>query len=127
MTLLGNCGQQPELKFTPSGTPVATFSLAVNHKFKDSKTGEMKEGVDWLYVVVWNKTAEFAAKNFIKGDAIFVKGRLSNRSWTTVEGEKRQRTEVIAMQVIPLNKKPINGTDTQTNSTDNLEEAFDIP
>lgn len=92
--LMGRLGRDPETRYTNSGTKVATFSLAVDRDFKDKATGERI--TDWVDVVAWRQTAEFASKWFRKGQMAVVEGRLQVRGYTDLEGNKRRAVEVVA-------------------------------
>lgn len=94
--VMGRLGRDPELRRTQSGTPVTTFSLAVDRDFK-SQNGERE--VDWLDVVAWRNTAEFVSKFFTKGRVAIVEGRLQTRSWRDREGNNRTTVEIIADNV----------------------------
>ena len=91
--LVGNITADPELKQTPQGTSVCTFSLAVNRKA--AKNGEC----DFINIQAWRQTAEFVAKYFKKGNPILVCGQLQTRTWTDTQGNKRYATEVVADEV----------------------------
>ncbi len=93
--LLGRLGADPELRYTPAGTAVATLSVATNFVYKD-KDGNQQEKTEWHRVIAWRKTAEFAGEWVKKGSLIFVEGRLETRSWDDKDGKKRYTTEVIA-------------------------------
>ena len=103
-TIIGNVGEMPSMRFTPGGSPVTTFNVAVNHKYKD-KSGELKEQTNWFSVVCWNRTAELANQYLNKGSAVFVQGRLSNRNWESQDGVKHYKTEIVAERVIFLDSK----------------------
>ena len=92
--VMGRLGRDPEKRYTQAGTPVAAFSLAVDRDFKDKTTGERT--TDWLEVVAWRQTAEFACKYFAKGRMAAVEGRLQSRSYTDREGVKRRAVEIVA-------------------------------
>lgn len=93
--LVGNLGRDPEVRSTPSGQPVATFSLATNRKWKD-QSGNRQEETEWHNVVCWGRQAEIAGQYLTKGKQIYVEGRLQTRSWDDKQsGEKKYRTEVI--------------------------------
>jgi len=96
--LAGRLTRDPELRYTSSGTAVATLPLAVNRRYK-SRDGEKKEDTCFINVVVWEKTAERCAEYLAKGRAVFVEGRLQSRSWETESGQKRSTIEVRAVQV----------------------------
>ena len=95
--IMGRLARDPELRRTPSGTPVASFTLAVDRDFKDKQTGERV--TDWIDVVAWNQRAEFVCRYFTKGRTAVVEGRLQIRDWTDKEGNKRRSAEVIADNV----------------------------
>lgn len=90
----GRMVRDPELRRTQSGTPVASFTLAVDRDFKDKQTGE--RGVDFIDVVAWRSTGEFVSRYFTKGRMAVVDGRLQMREWTDKEGNKRRNAEVVA-------------------------------
>jgi single-strand DNA-binding protein len=93
--LSGRLTRDPELRYTPSGVAVMTFSLALNRRYKD-QSGEWKEEVSFVNVVAWQRQAELASEYLKKGSAVFVEGRLQSRSWETSEGQKRSILEVRA-------------------------------
>ncbi len=95
--LIGNLTKDPELRYTPSGTPVANLRLAVNSSFK-SQSGERKEETCFVTIVVWSRQAELCNQYLKKGRSIFVEGRLIFRSWEA-EGQKRSTMEVRADRV----------------------------
>ena len=105
--IMGRLGQDPELRHTQSGTPVASFSLAVDRDFKDKSTGERV--TDWIDVVAWRSTGEFVSKYFSKGRMAVVEGRLQIREWTDKEGNKRRTAEVVASNVYFADSKPNDG------------------
>ena len=95
--LMGRLARDPELRRTQTGTPVASFRLAVDRDFKDRNTGE--RATDWIDVVAWRQTAEFVSRYFTKGRMAVVEGRLQIRDWTDKDGNKRTTAEVVADQV----------------------------
>ena len=92
--IMGRLTRDPELRRTQTGTPVASFSLAVDRDFRDKATGE--RATDFIDVVAWRQTAEFVSRYFSKGRSAVVEGRLQIRDWTDKEGGKRRSAEVIA-------------------------------
>ena len=94
--LVGNLGRDPELKFTPQGTPVCTFSLATNERRKEIKSGEQKDITTWFRVTLWGRQAETAAQYLQKGRAAYVEGRLRVEEYTGKEGGPRYSLEVNA-------------------------------
>jgi len=95
------------MRFTPSGSPVTTFSVAVNRKY--TQDGQTKEETEWFNVVAWNKQAETCNQYLVKGSQVYIEGRLHTRSWDGQDGQKHYRTEVIASQVVFLDRKPSGG------------------
>lgn len=95
--LMGRLTRDPELRRTSTGTPVASFSLAVDRDFKDKSTGERT--TDFIDVVAWRQTGEFVSRYFTKGRMAVVEGRLQIRDWTDKDGNKRRAAEVVADQV----------------------------
>src|SRR4249919_1124216 len=102
VTLIGNLGKDPEVKFTPSGTPVAKIALATNERFKD-KSGEWQDRTEWHNVVLWQRLEEIAGEYLKKGGKVYIEGRLQTRSWDDkTSGQKKYMTEVVASDLILL-------------------------
>jgi single-strand DNA-binding protein len=97
VVLMGRLTRDPELRHTTSGTPVASFTIAVDRGFAPRDGGERQ--TDFIDVVTWRQTAEFMVKYFVKGQLIAVAGRLQIRDWTDKDGNKRRNAEVIAENV----------------------------
>ena len=95
VVIAGRLGKDPELKQTPSGMKVASFSIATNRNWKDKNTGEKKEETEWVNCVAWGRTAEVIATYFKKGKEIYIEGRMQTRSWDDKNGQKRYTTEVV--------------------------------
>ena len=93
--LIGNLTRDPELRYIPSGSAVATFTVAVNRVYKD-QSGEKKEQTSFIRVVVWGRRAEVCGEYLSKGSPVFVEGRLQSRDWQTQDGQKRNTVEVVA-------------------------------
>ncbi|MEI8344691.1 MAG: single-stranded DNA-binding protein [Candidatus Omnitrophota bacterium] len=102
--LMGNLTRDPELRYIPSGSAVTTFTVAMNRVYK-LQTGEKKEEVSFVRVVVWGRTGELCGEYLKKGSLVFVEGRLQSRSWDGPDGQKRNTIEVIAMNVQFLNSR----------------------
>ncbi|MBI2958074.1 MAG: single-stranded DNA-binding protein [Chloroflexi bacterium] len=103
--LIGNVGTDPEMRFTPDGKPVTTFSVATNRFLPPSEAGERKQETEWFSIVTWNKLAENCNQFLTKGRSVYVEGRLHTRSWDGQDGQKHYRTEVIANSVLFLGAK----------------------
>ncbi len=105
--IAGNLTRDPELRYIPSGEPVANFTVAINRNYT-TKAGERKEETSFIPVVVWRKQAEICNQYLKKGSPALVEGRLQQRSWETPEGQKRTVIEVVADRVVFLGRvKPI--------------------
>lgn len=101
--IIGNLGTDPEMRFTPGGQPVTSFRMASSRTFTTPE-GERKQETEWFTVVAWSKLAELCNQFLSKGRMAYVEGRLKTRSWEDKEGIKRFSTEVIANQVIFLDR-----------------------
>lgn len=98
--ILGNVAREPEMRYTPNGNAVCSFSVATNHSIKQGN--EYKDIPTFHNVVVWGKKAEWVAQNIHKGDKLYVEGRLDNRSWQDQQGNKKYKTEIVANEVISM-------------------------
>ena len=106
--LIGNLGKDPEVKYTPSGVPVAKFSIATNERFKD-KAGEWQDRTEWHNIVAWQRLAEIVGEYVKKGSEIYIEGRLQTSSWEDKQsGEKKYRTEIVASDLVLLGGRDIN-------------------
>jgi len=102
--LIGRLGANPEARYTSSGVPVVSFSLATNESWKQ-KNGENIERVEWHNVVIWDKLAEIAQNNLRKGQLVSIEGKLQTRSWENKDGEKMKTTEIVCSGFILLDRK----------------------
>jgi len=106
--LIGNLGRDPEVRFTPDGSPVATFSLATGEVWTD-KSGTRQERTEWHNIVAWNKLADLAKRYLSKGRQVYIEGRIRTREWDDRDGNKRRTTEIIALQMVLLGSRPQGG------------------
>jgi single-strand DNA-binding protein len=106
--LVGHLGRDPELRYTPNGQPVASFSIATNEVW-NNREGERQERTEWHRIVVWGKAAEFCGNYLSKGRLVYVEGRLQTREWEDKEGDKRRTTEVVATNVQALGGRREDG------------------
>lgn len=115
--LLGNVGQDPEVKYTPSGVPVAKFSLATNERFKD-KNEQWQDRTEWHSIVAWQRLAEIVGEYVRKGSKLYVEGKLqtTNRE-DRQSGEKKYRTEVVARDLVLLSSRE-NGHNPAAETSD---------
>ena len=102
--LVGNLGNDPEVRYTPSGTAVANVSVATGESWKDKNTGERQERTEWHRVVFFSRLAEIVEQYLKKGSKVYVEGRLQTRSWEQ-EGVKRYTTEIIANDMQMLDSR----------------------
>jgi single-strand DNA-binding protein len=102
VTLIGNLGNDPELRFTQSQQGVLTLRMATTESYFDNNTKERKERTEWHTVVIWGKRGEALGKILTKGSRVCIEGRLQTRTWEDKQGSKRYSTEVNAQNVILL-------------------------
>ena len=140
--LIGRAGTDPEMRYTPSGTPVTNFRLAVNNNRRD-QNGEWTEDTEWFTVTAWERQAESVNQYLAKGRRVFVDGRLSTRQYTSNSGEARTSLEVRAFKVVFLDslggesavadappgaQSYSPGSDTPTGATTNpTEDVEELP
>ena len=103
--IIGNLGRDPELRYTPSGRPVASFTVAVNQSTKNQQSGEWIESTDWFRVSIWGERGERAAENLRKGSRVFVDGRFRAREYEANDGQKRMSLDITADTVLGLDKR----------------------
>jgi single-strand DNA-binding protein len=107
--LLGNLGKDPELKYTPSGTAVAKFSLATNDRFKD-KEGQWQDRTEWHNITAWARTAEIAGEYLKKGSKVYIEGSLRTHSWDDKQtGQKKYMTEIMVNDLVLLSGRGEGG------------------
>ncbi len=102
--LIGRLGKDPEVKYTPSGAPVAKFSLATDESFKD-RSGEQQKRTEWHNIVVWNKLAEICGEYLTKGKLVYIEGSIRSRQWEDQAGNKRTAYEIVAREMRMLGSK----------------------
>lgn len=109
--LIGNLGKDPEVKYTPSGTPVAKLTLATNYRYKD-KNEQWQDQTEWHNVVLWQRLAEIAGEYLKKGSKVYIEGRLQTRSWDDKNtNQKRYMTEVVGNDLVLLGGRGEAGDD----------------
>ncbi|MEJ2556316.1 MAG: single-stranded DNA-binding protein [Anaerolineae bacterium] len=102
--IIGNLGRDPEMRYTPSGKPVTSFSLACSRSWVSSD-GERREETEWFNVVAWGNLAEICNQHLSKWQQVYVEGRLQTRSWEDNNGQRHFRTEVVANEMIILGNR----------------------
>ena len=123
VTLLGNLGKDPEIKFLPSGSAVANFSIATTDRYKD-KAGEWQDRTEWHNVVAYARTAEIIRDYVKKGNKIYVEGRLTTRSWDDKDtGKKVYRTEIVVNDVTLLSGRGEGDGERGSNRESHAEYA----
>jgi len=123
--LAGNLVRDPEMRYAPSGTAVASFALAVNRRYRQE--GELKEEVSYIDVVAFGKVGETSGNYLKKGRAVLIEGRIQQRRWETQEGEKRSKVEVVADRVQFLGPRREEGAEaTPAGPSANIVDD-DIP
>ena len=120
--LIGNLTRDPELRYTPNGTAVCTFSIATNRSWT-TDTGEKKDEVEFHRILAWNKLAELCSQFLTKGRKVFVEGRLSTRSWNAQDGTQKQTTEIVISDMILLDSRR-EGTQEQTEEVSQEEKQL---
>jgi single-strand DNA-binding protein len=127
--LIGNLGRDPEMNYTPNGTAIAKFSLAVNRVTK-SATGERQEETEWFNIVAWQQLAERCSTYLKKGQKVFIEGRLSTRKYTDKNGVERTAVEVIASDMeflTPKDRQASASSSDILSGDDSLGDLEDHP
>ena len=114
--LLGNLGKDPEVKYTPQGTPVAKLTVATNYRYKD-KNEQWQDQTEWHNVVLWQRLAEIAGEYLKKGSKVYIEGRLQTRSWDDKQtNQKRYMTEIVANDLVLLGGRGEGGGESGGSS-----------
>ena len=117
--IIGNLGRDPEMRYTPSGRPVTSFSVAVSRSWNTSD-GERHTETEWFNVVAWGNLAEICKQYLAKGQRVYVEGRLQTRRWEDAEGRKHTSTEIVANEMIILEDR--RDTNNASNAVEESEE-----
>ena len=123
--LVGNLGRDPELRYTPNGQAVATFSIATNEVWTD-KSGEKQTRTEWHRIVAWAKLAETCGEYLNKGKQVYIEGSIQTRTWDDKNGTKRTSTEIRAQKVIMLGRAEGKAAEEQFPEEEQTTES-DIP
>ena len=125
--IVGNLGQDPEIKYTAGGAAVTTLSIATSDSWKDKDSGMDQERTEWHRVVLWRRLAEIAGEYLKKGSKIYIEGQLQTRKWEQ-EGQTRYTTEIIARDMQFLDSRGSSNTSsTQKSSEMNDQSVADVP
>ena len=115
--VIGNMGRDPEMRYTPSGKPVTSFSLASSRSWT-TPNGERREETEWFNVVAWGGLAEICNQKLFKSQQVYVEGRLQTRSWEDDNGQRHFRTEVVASDMIILGPRDKYRADSNARHND---------
>jgi len=131
MTVIGNLGTDPEMRYTPNGNPVTSFRIATTRTYTGAN-GEKQQSTEWFTVVAWNQLAELCNQYLSKGRRAYVDGRLQSHSWDAPDGQTRFRNEIIADRVLFLDRQgtsPSSSTEEQPDESLGTSsiEAEDLP
>jgi len=122
--IIGNLGRDPEMRYTPSGKPVTTFSVATSRSWNTSD-GEKREETEWFNVVAWSSLAEICKQYLTKGQQVYIEGRLQTRHWDDQEGNKHTSVEIVANEMIILSeRREVSESTSEPESTDEEEFPF---
>jgi single-strand DNA-binding protein len=126
--IIGNLGKDPEMRFTANGSAVCNFTVAVSRQFQGAD-GERREETEWFSVVAWNKLAELCNQYLQKGRRVYIEGRLQTRSWDGQDGQKHYRTEVVAGDVMFLDRagQPATAGGGRENIDGDITDPDDLP
>ena len=117
VTIIGNLGQDPEVKHMPSGGAITNISVATSESWKDKVSGENQERTEWHRIVFFNRLAEIAGEYLKKGSKVFVEGSLRTRKWEDKSGNDRYTTEIIGSEMQMLGSKADSGQDSTSPQT----------
>lgn len=121
--LVGNCGQDPETRYTASGSAVTNISVATSEAWKDKQTGQQQERTEWHRVVFFNRLGEIAGEYLRKGSKVYVEGSLRTRKWQDQSGQDRYTTEIVASEMQMLDSKSSVGMAPPPSSSSPMPEA----
>ena len=109
VTLIGNLGRDPEVRYAPSGAAICTVAIATSRNWKDKTSGERHEETEWHRVVFFDRLAEIAGEYLKKGKSVYIEGRLQTRKWTDKDGVEKYTTEIIAYEMTMLGSREGGG------------------
>lgn len=121
--IIGRLGRDPEMRYTPSGRPVTTFSMATSRTWNTSE-GEKRTETEWFNVVAWGSLAEICKQYLTKGMQVYVEGRLQTRHWDDPDGNKHASTEIVANEMIMLGERREGDLASEVDTTEEDEFPF---
>lgn len=123
--VIGHLGRDPEMRYTPSGRPVTTFSLAVSRSW-NTADGERRSETEWFNIVSWGNLAEICKQYLHKGQQVYIEGRLQTRTWEDKEGQKRTNVEVVANEMMMLGERRDHSKKSQESEKEDDQSADEI-
>jgi single-strand DNA-binding protein len=121
--IIGRLGRDPEMRYTPSGKPVTTFSVAVSRNWNTSD-GERRSETEWFNVVAWGNLAEICKEYLTKGYQVYIEGRLQTRHWDDDKGNRRNSVEIVANEMIILSERRENNNENSPEAMPDEEDEF---
>jgi single-strand DNA-binding protein len=121
--IIGRLGKDPEMRYTPSGRPVTNFSVATSRSWNTSD-GERRTETEWFNVVAWGSLAEICNQYLVKGQQVYVEGRLQSRSWEDSEGKRHSAVEIVANEMIMLGDRRTSDDPSSDDKSDMDEFPF---
>ena len=120
--IIGRLGRDPEMRYTPSGRPVTTFSVATSRSW-NTADGERRTETEWFNVVAWSSLAEICNQYLVKGQQVYIEGRLQTRQWEDDQGKRHSSVEIVANEMIMLGKR-LSGSNNETDEEEIEEDEF---
>jgi single-strand DNA-binding protein len=121
--IIGRLGRDPEMRYTPSGRPVTSFTVATSRSWNTSE-GERRVETEWFNVVAWSNLAEICKQHLTKGQQVYIEGRLQTRNWDDAEGNKHTSIEIVANEMIILGERREAEGSSETESIEEDEFPF---
>jgi len=121
--IIGRLGREPEMRYTPSGRPVTSFSVATSRTWT-TPDGDRREETEWFNVVAWGNLAEICKQQLTKGQQVYVEGRLQTRRWEDNEGKKHYTTEIVASEMIMLGERRESATGPLVQESSPEDDEF---
>jgi single-strand DNA-binding protein len=122
--VIGHLGRDPEMRYTPSGRPVTTFTVAVSRSWNTAE-GERRSETEWFNIVAWGNLAEICKQYLHKGQQVYIEGRLQTRQWEDKEGQKHKNVEVVANEMMMLgDRRDNNKQSDESNQDDEMSEPL---
>ncbi len=129
--IIGHLGRDPEMRYTPSGRPVTTFTVAVSRSW-NTADGERRTETEWFNIVAWGNLAEICKQYLYKGQQVYIDGRLQTRRWEDKEGQKHTSVEIVANEMMMLgdrrdNSGPVQEADQEEGASEPMADEDEFP